>query len=132
MKAAIEAQRKLKEAEEKMASVELALDKLRGMKSACEGDEESLALVMEKEDQTVSILAKLKKQVNLLHDAVDPFREYLPSDDDRDEHGCEEEEPKEKEQEVSHQASDMSACNEGGIVNAQALTQVPWKIMSEQ
>ena len=132
MKTALEAQRKLKEAEEKMASVELALAKLRGMKSACEGDEESLALVTEKEDQTVSILAKLMKQVNLLHDAVEPFRDYLPSDDDRHGHGGEEKEPKEKEQELSHQASDMSACKEGGIVNTQTLTQVPWKIMSEQ
>lgn len=130
MKAAVEAQRKLKEAEGKMESVELALAKLRGMKVACEGDEESLALVTDKEDQTVSILAKLKKQVNLLHDAVEPFRDYLPAEDDRSDPGCEE--PKPEEQEVSNQASNLSAHEKGTIVNAQALTQVPWKTMSEQ
>ena len=131
VKAAMDAQRKLQQAREKLHSVEKALDKLEELKVVYEDDKDSLALVEQKERQTLALMTKLKEQVSQLHDTMEPLQGYLsPSS--------------------LNGSSDMKALNgavslngSGNTVRAVALepkdlssvpvlTQVPWKTASER
>lgn len=74
---AIEAHKKLEQAKEKLASVEEALGKMRKLKDMYKDDPESLSVVIDKESRTVALMGRLREQVGLLHDAMEPLQEYL-------------------------------------------------------
>ena len=75
IKAAEKARSKLAQAEEKLESVEHAIEKLQALKITLKDDPESLSRVLEKESQTTEILGRLREQVKLLHQAMGPYDE---------------------------------------------------------
>lgn len=75
IKAAEKARSKLAQAEEKLESVEHAIEKLQALKLTLKDDPESLSRVLEKENQTTEILGRLREQVKLLHQAMEPYEQ---------------------------------------------------------
>ncbi|KAI8106554.1 hypothetical protein M9435_001097 [Picochlorum sp. BPE23] len=75
IKAAEKARSKLAQAEEKLESVEHAIEKLQALKITLQDDPESLSRVLEKENQTTEILGRLREQVKLLHQAMGPYEQ---------------------------------------------------------
>ena len=70
-KASNHARQKIKQAEEKLESVEAALGRLKTLKTTYKNDPESLSIVEQKEVQTTELLQKLREQVDLLHKAME-------------------------------------------------------------
>lgn len=75
LRAAEKARSKLAQAEEKLESVEHTIEKIQVLKATLKDDPESLARVLEKENQTTEILGRLREQVQLLQQAMGPYQQ---------------------------------------------------------